>query len=479
MRFLVEFVAELRAAGLPVSMVEATDAARALRRVDVISRSQVRHTLAATLVKSAQHMDAFDAAFEAFFAPEPPRAGSPDEEWLDESDRIAVAGAGDAQGAAGGGGDDALIAALLQALTTDDRSLLQAVVRRAVTRFAGMEPGRPVGGSYYAYRVARGLDLDVVRERLLAQEAPPGEGPLQRRLRAEAVERTVRLVEEAIRREITMRLVADRGRSAVTRTTRRPLAEDVDLATASRDDLARIERTVRPLARKLATRLARRRRLGDVGRLDVRRTVRRSLSAGGAMMEPRFRRPRPGRPDVVLLTDVSGSVASFSRFTMQLVHAVSSELSRVRSFAFVDAVDEVTSFFAPGVDPAQATARVAAEARVVWLDGHSDYGHALGQFVDEYLDSVSPSATVIVTGDARTNYHDPNADALRVVAARTRALFWLNPEHSRYWGTGDSVIDVYAPICDAVYEVRNLRQLERFVEHIALPRETRPAARAG
>jgi uncharacterized protein len=477
-RFVTEFVSELRAVGIGVSMVEATDAGEALRHVDITDRTQVRHTLAATLVKAERHLEAFDTAFEAFFSLAPPSPGSVEADQREQADEAAIGAAGLGAGAGGGDpADEMLVAALIVALTEGDDALLQAVIRSAVTRFAGMEPGRPVGGSYYLYRVARGLDLDEVRRRLAAGPPDDAETPLRRRLRLEGVERQVDQVRDAIRREITRRLVADRGGRAVAQTMRRPLADDIDLATASRDELARIEAAVRPLARKLATRLARRRRLGAVGRLDVRRTVRRSLSTGGALVDPRFRRPRPGRPDLVLLTDVSGSVATFARFTMQLIHAISSEFSRVRSFAFVDAVDEVTDFFGPGVDVSQATARVGTEARVVWIDGHSNYGHAFGQFVEHYLGTISPTATVIVTGDARSNYHDPNVDAFRLLAARCRAIYWLNPEDHLYWDTGDSIVSAYGRWCDAVYEVRNLRQLERFVEKVALPPGVTPGRR--
>ncbi|HEX9977224.1 MAG TPA: VWA domain-containing protein, partial [Acidimicrobiia bacterium] len=300
--------------------------------------------------------------------------------------------------------------------------------------------------------------------------------PLERRLIAEEVERRLEEFRAALRAEIRKRLVADRGREAVARTLRRPLVEDIDLTTATREDLARIEAVIHPLTRKLAARLAQRRRAGRQGRLDVRRTLRRSLSTGGVPVDPRFRRPRPGKPEIVLLADISGSVATFARFTMQIVHAIAAQFSRVRSFAFIDTVDEVTRFFGSGTDFGEALRRVGTEAEVVWLDGHSDYGNVFSTFVDRYLGALSPRSTLIITGDARTNYHDPGVAALRRIAAAARAVYWLNPEHHRYWDTGDSVIGAYAPACDEVHEVRNLRQLERFVEKVAAPL-TRPVRR--
>lgn len=262
----------------------------------------------------------------------------------------------------------------------------------------------------------------------------------------------------------------------MARTLRRPLVEDLDLVTATREDLHAIEGVVHPLTRKLATRLARRRRLGRLGRLDVRRTVRRSLSTGGVPVDPRFRRPRPGRPDIVVLADISGSVATFARFTMQVVFAISAQFHRVRSFAFIDAIDEVTDYFGPGVDFGEAMRRIGTEAAVVWLDGHSDYGNAFTSFVERWPEAITPKTTVIVTGDARTNYHDPRVSALREIAAAGRALYWLNPEQSRYWDTGDSVMSAYGAVCDEVFEVRNLRQLAAFVERVAIP-VSRPVRR--
>ena len=115
---------------------------------------------------------------------------------------------------------------------------------------------------------------------------------------------------------------------------------------------------------------------------------------------------------------------------------------------------------------------------MVWLDGHSDYGNAFRTFRERFAESISPKTTVIVTGDARTNYHHPNVAALADIAAGARALYWLNPEATRYWDTGDSVMGSYAAVCDEVHEVRNLRQLAGFVERVALP-AVRPARRFG
>lgn len=453
-------------------MVETIDAGRALEHVDLGSRPMVKAALSATMVKNSRHLAAFDAAFEIYFSLLPPPDGSVEAEGRSASDLAALGMVG-----AGGEADlDALVEALFLALRDRDSGRMEAAIRRAVTMLAGMEPGRPVGGTYYLYRVLRGLGLEGLRDRLVEEAGLPV-GSFDERLVRDEIERRLEEVRAEVRAEIRRRLVADRGRQEVARTLRRPPVEEVDLVTATREDLAAIEAVVHPLTRRLATRLARQRRPGRQGRLDFRRTMRRSLSTGGVPADPRFRRPRAEKPEIVVLADISGSVATFARFTMQLVFAVQSQLRRVRSFAFIDGIDEVTGFFGPGSDFGDAMRRIGSEAAVVWMDGHSDYGHAFGAFVDRYQGVVGPRTTVIVAGDARTNYHDPNREALQRIAADARALYWLNPESHRYWDTGDSVIGVYAKVCDEVHEVRNLRQLSRFVEKVALP-STRPVRRS-
>ena len=457
------FIDELRHSGIPVSMVETLDAMRALETIGLSNREALRETLRATLVKNLRHERAFDTAFDVFFSTLPrPEPGSD-----------AQGNGGESGGGGSGEGDfdvSSLLDALLDALAGLDEEALRRGAREAVDRLAGMEPGRPVGGTYYLYRTMRRLDMADLEARLTA--ALLGEAELsdfEQRLLDEDVASRLELLRAEIEEEIRRRLVADRGREAVARTLRKPLIEDVDLMHATSADLAEMEDAIGPLTRKLAARLARRRRKRS-GRLDFRRTVRRSLATGGVPVEPQFRHPRPHRPEVWLLCDVSGSMATFSRFTLQFTHAMSTHFSKLRSFAFVDTIDEVTDFFGPGIDFGSAVSRITTEAEVVWLDGHSDYGNSFETFVSRYGRQLTSRTTVIITGDARNNYRPPRDTVLDEVAKSARAVIWLNPEPHAYWDTGDSTMSHYAKHCTSVHEVRTLRQLERFVEELTLPR---------
>ena len=252
----------------------------------------------------------------------------------------------------------------------------------------------------------------------------------------------------------------------MARTLRKPLPEDIDFMHASREELALLRKALYPLARRLAVRLARKRRHGRKGPLDFRSTVRHSLSYGGVPAEPKFKYPRPHKPEIVVIADISGSVAAFARFTLHLVYAIAAQFSKVRSFVFIDGIDEVTRFFDGVEDITEAVHRVNTEADVVWVDGHSDYGHALEVFWNKWGKEIGPKTTVMILGDARNNYHASQSWVLKEMQHRARHVYWLNPEPRSYWDTGDSIVGEYATHTDGTFECRNLRQLELFVDHL-------------
>jgi uncharacterized protein with von Willebrand factor type A (vWA) domain len=438
-------------------------------------REAFKYALAATLVKNNAHWRAFETVFEIYFSLRGREyslaedLAADDQQLTDEE--LAALQQMAAQG--GGGGEtmtpEELAEMLYKALLQGDESLMRAVARQAVRRYAGMEPGRPVGGTYYLYRTLRNLDLEGVLEKLMGQaqqDAPEPLTPLEERLERDEYEMRIDALRKEIEAEIRRRLVADRGVEAMARTLRKPLPEDVDFMHASREEMAMLRRAIYPLTRKLAVRLARKRRHGRKGPLDFRNTVRHSLSYGGVPAEPKFRYPRPAKPEIFVVADISGSVAAFARFTLHLVYAISNQFSKVRAFVFIDGLDEVTRFFEGVEDIADAVHRVNTEADVVWVDGHSDYGHAFEVFWSTYGKDIGPKTTVMILGDARNNYHAAQSWVVKEMRHRARHVFWLNPEPRSYWDTGDSIVGEYGIHCDGVFECRNLRQLEGFVDNL-------------
>jgi uncharacterized protein with von Willebrand factor type A (vWA) domain len=294
----------------------------------------------------------------------------------------------------------------------------------------------------------------------------PADGEFTERLERDEVRRRIERFRGLVRGEALRRAAELRGRERIARHGIPPSSDRVDFLVASRAQLAELRRTVHPLSRKLATRLAARRRRHHRGRIDIRRTLRGSLSTGGVPMRPVFRKRRPARPDIVLICDMSGSVSGFANFTMLLVQALRDQFSKVRVFAFIERMDEITHLVTAGMaDPAHLGGRIISEARLTAFDGHSDYGRALGDFAADYADAVGPRTSVLVLGDARTNGSDPNLAALRAVVAPARHAYWLNPERTALWSTGDSVAKAYAEIMP-MYECRNVSQLSTLVTRL-------------
>ncbi|HWJ97147.1 MAG TPA: VWA domain-containing protein [Acidimicrobiales bacterium] len=476
------FIVELREAGLPVSLTENLDAMAAIEHIPLEERETFKYALAATLVKNQAHWRSFETVFEVYFSLRGAKYGIDDDslesDLADLLDDAENDGQGEGQGGqAGQGGGDALTPEelqqlLYQAMMKGDEALMRAIARQAVKRFAGMEPGRPVGGTYYLYRTLRNLDLDNLLEKMMEQRRQAADdagepmSPLEERLEKDEYEHRVEALKKEIEAEIRRRLVADRGVEAMAKTLRKPLPEDVDFMHASREEMIGLRKALVPLTRRLAVRLARKRRHNRKGPLDFRRTVRASLSYGGVPAEPKFRHPKPHKPEIFVIADISGSVAAFARFTLMLVYAISGQFSKVRSFVFIDGIDEVTSFFEGVEDVTEAVHRVNTEADVVWVDGHSDYGHAFEVFHNKWGKEIGPKTTVIILGDARNNYHASQSWVIKEMQHKARHVYWLNPEPKSYWDTGDSIVGDYGAHCDDVFECRNLRQLERFVEHL-------------
>ncbi|MFN8019061.1 MAG: VWA domain-containing protein [Acidimicrobiales bacterium] len=477
------FIIELREAGLPVSLTENLDAMAALRHIPLEDREAFKYALAATLVKNNAHWRSFETVFEVYFSLRGAKYGIDDDsmdpdlaDLLDDAEGAEGAGEGGGQDGQGGGQaltPEELQQLLYQAMMKGDEALMRAIARQAVKRFAGMEPGRPVGGTYYLYRTLRNLDLDGLLERMMDQRRQHADDAgepltaLEERLEKDEYEHRIEALKKEIEAEIRRRLVADRGVEAMAKTLRKPLPEDVDFMHASREEMVGLRKALIPLTRRLAVRLARKRRHNRRGPLDFRRTVRASLSYGGVPAEPKFRHPRPHKPEIFVIADISGSVAAFARFTLMLVYAISGQFSKVRSFVFIDGIDEVTDYFEGVEDVTEAVHRVNTEADVVWVDGHSDYGHAFEVFWQKWGKEIGPKTTVMILGDARNNYHASQSWVIKEMQHKARHVYWLNPEPKSYWDTGDSIVGDYGAHCDGVFECRNLRQLERFVEYLA------------
>jgi len=456
---LVGFVEALRAQGISVGPSETVDAGAVLSVLDLGDRQAVREGLACAVLRRADHRQTYDALFDLWW---PAAIGA---RTMLAEDSADVADGPRAE-------DLETMRSMLLELLTDNPDIgdmderLVAMIAAIVEAHGRYTSSR--GPSYSSYQALKAIGLDQLEGRLLAGLlAPHGDDPspaqeqIAKALAAQKVTQLRTMVEGETKRRTAEQL----GREHVQMYGIPQLAENVEFLRASGEQLRQMRRVVAPLARSLATRLAARRRRSRAGSIDLRKTLRKSMSTGGVPIDVVLRKPRPARPELVVLCDVSGSVAGFSHFTLLLVHALRQQFSRVRVFAFIDTTDEVTHLFGPDADLAVAIQRITRESGVYTRDGHSDYGNAFVSFTENFPGVLSPRSSLLILGDGRTNYRNPAVDTLTHLVSASRHAHWLNPEPRHLWGSGDSAVPRYEDVI-TMHECRSARQLATVIDRL-------------
>ena len=242
---------------------------------------------------------------------------------------------------------------------------------------------------------------------------------------------------------------------------REEMLKSARLSNLDRRDMERMRVLVRQMAKKLAARYAKTRRRRLRGQLDVRRTLRRNMGWGGIPFVTVWKQKRIEKPRVMVLCDVSGSVAAMSQFLLMFLYALNEALSDIRSFAYSGSLIEVSDILEK--EPIEQAIQKIMEAIGF---GSSNYGNAFADFEEGWMQHVTNKTTVIILGDARGNNNDPRTDILARLSQRSKRIIWLNPEYRTMWGTGDSDMDRYTPYCNLVTMCSTIRQLERAISDI-------------
>lgn len=449
----LEFVRALRTAGLPVSLSEDLDSVTALSRVPWSNRAMVRDTYAATLVKKHSQRSTFDALFDLYFpamvgdgggrASDPP-AHEPVGDNLDVLDTMRRR-----------------VRRALRESNLDDQ-LLRQLAAESVGRF-GTDAGRTNGASpWSAYETLQRLDVQQLVNQLVEGLMRDG---VEREQADKFAQRRLTAFISAVHADIERRAAERKGPDRRAAEQVRPTIDKLAFSEARHADLVAMRREVYQLARRLATRLAKERRSRGGGPVDFRRTIRASMATGGVPLTTHHRPKRPHRADLVVLCDVSGSVAHFAHFTLMFVYALREAFQGMRAFTFVDDVHEVTDELRPDAGPDEVIAGLAGSTREAALAGRTHYGRVFERFAAEHGEAVGPRTTLLILGDARANHASLGDEALRELATAAKRTIWLNPEPERSWGLGDSAAMVYGDIVEMA-ECRNLEQLAGFVHDL-------------
>lgn len=220
------------------------------------------------------------------------------------------------------------------------------------------------------------------------------------------------------------------------------------------------------LVRKLKNIVSRRYAIRNRGSIDVKKTLRASAKYNGVPVEIKYRRKAKRKSRIVTLCDVSGSVWAAARFMLNLLYALQDCFDKVNSFVFIDHLSEVTDIFEE--NEINEAIRLVLEKSDVDYNASTDYGETLRNFKKNHMELLTKKTTLIIVGDGRTNYMNPEDAILGQMRERCRRVIWLNPEQENLWGSGDSEIKSYMPHCHEVRQCRNVNQLFTFIEELVL-----------
>jgi uncharacterized protein with von Willebrand factor type A (vWA) domain len=453
---LTDFIRALRSADVRISTSESIDAGEVLRLVGYDSRDVLRHALSQVLAKTEDEKQAFAATFDHFFAFDQFTETQDDK----ADDAAAEPGAEPQQAAAGGmpgggggmGGEPQELAALLE---QGDQARLQMALAEAARQVGLNQIRFFMQRGLYARRIMEAMGLEGL-EALTNQLAASADAAA--RARAERLEE----LREALRLEV--RNYVEKQLELFTANAGRQLREEVlqqiRLSNVDFRDLKVMRELLRNMAKRLVALHSRRRKVARRGHLDVRRTIRANIEFDGLLFHTVWKRTKIDRPKVVALCDVSGSVAAVARFLLMFLYSVQEVLPEVRSFCFSGKLGEVTEQFE------RMDIEAAAEEALRLYGGSSNYGQAFQDFEALALDDVDHRTTVLILGDARSNYSDPRADILHKVHERARRVLFLNPEPRQFWRIGDSEMRRFTPYCDRAVTCASLRDLERVVSEL-------------
>ena len=437
------FVRALRNADVRVSPAETLDAFDVVARVGIENKRLLRDALGLALAKTREEKDRFEDAFDRFFLQlafrEPAKrtfVGGVDREVLVQELRPHLS--------------DGLVRTI-DGVLADERDYLAFLVQRAADE-AGISAMRTLREKrLYAGKIAKALSLDELEAFIAGGGTGNGADPLLRYLR------------QYLHGEIRDYVDAQ-YKLHVDATGRRAVLEAALGANLDRIPVeyhAEVRRVVGKLARKLAREHRRRQRRAARGVLDLKRTLRRNIAYDGAIFEPHWRRVKREKATVYVLCDVSGSVAQVSRFLLLFLYELTDVLPNVRAFAFSSALGEVTDTFARKA-PEEAVERALFE----WGKGTTDYARAFRDFRELCGNDLDGRSTVVVLGDGRNNYFDPQARLLQEISRRVKQVFWLNPETRDRWSDGDSEMRRYAPYCLDVFTCNRVHHIEAFADRL-------------
>ena len=241
--------------------------------------------------------------------------------------------------------------------------------------------------------------------------------------------------------------------------------QEKDFLFTDSDERNKLLKETRQLGLILANKFIRYSNSSSKGKLNFRKTIRKSLQSGGSLYKTVFKPQIRKKPRLILLCDISGSMALYSLFGLTLLFGVVQRFRSVKAFVFIDGLTEITKDL-QRLKVNNIKSILNSWNDYVKVDGHSDYQKSFDDLLASKSVFNSNSNSLLVIGDARNNYRSIDKNTIYRLSKSFKDIYWMNPERSQYWNTGDSRFMEFQNICEHYSEVRNFMQLKKFIMKI-------------
>ena len=449
---ILQLISALRASGVRVSLAESAEAFSAVDLMGIQDREHFRMSLRATLIKDVRDLPVFDKLFPLFFGSgQPPiMGGNPMEDMTPEEAQM--------------------LANALRQMTENLRQRVERLMSgeqlsrselEALAKMVGLNQSDDLRHqNWMAQRMMRAMAFPEVRQAM--QELM--EQLQQMGMNAERIQQIRDRIQQNMQ-GIEDQLQQFAGKRIAENLSEKPPSEGVDglmnrpFHALSDADKKLLQREVKRLAASLRTRIALRQKRAKSGQLDPKATIRANLKYHGVPMELRHR-DRTRKPKIVVICDISTSMRFCSELMLSFLFALQGQVRKTHAFAFIDHLEYISGDFT-GADADDAIAGVLLRMPPGYYS--TDLGWSLNNFNNDFIDTLNGQTTLIVVGDGRNNYNNPRLDIFSTMSRHAARTIWLNPEPPTLWH-GDSDMAKYAPLCDDVLKVGNLRELADAVD---------------
>lgn len=441
-RKIYEFIDVLRDADVAVSAEEVLSVFSALHHVSIMEKTSFRQALRTTLIKDFTDIPVFDRCFSQFFEP----AGTDTEaaaQVIDELRRFTA-------------GDEGLTAGDLQDLEGMIQEFIDGLPQQLLFQRTPEELMRLFLDQIEVSGGSGGLGMLLFNTRRQFTQGGHG-APAADEIPPEAPDLRALLL--SLTRE-----QVDRHRIGTQLKQREEYLLTKPIYRITPQEIREMRELIRRFGQKLKNRISLRKKRVRHGGFDVKRTLRRSLQYGGVPFRIYHKDRKIDRPQLVVLCDISGSVNQYSRFMLLLTYTLQGLFSKVRSFAFISNMVEITPLFRE-MDPERALNSIFQDNEFTYGWG-SNYGRCFDIFVRDFSDALTSKTTVLVLGDGRNNYQDPGLASFLKIKERSRNLFWLNPDRKHLWAWSDSAAHIYREYCDEMKEVNSFLDLSEFIDRL-------------